>query len=143
MSAAGSTSRRRILILDDMQERHDGFRLMFKGRAEVVSAYTVAEFASALNTGRFNLICLDHDLEMHPKADIDPNHNPYSSGSSYLTGRDAVEILTKRPMEEAPESILVHSWNTYGARLMEEALRDHFGDRVKIVRREFSPPRRP
>lgn len=118
----------RILVLDDMEERHDGFRIRFDD-CEVVSAYTISEFIAALGTGKFSLICLDHDLGGHPKADL--------AGKRHLTGVDAAILLTTRPDEEAPDAILVHSWNPSGAMEMEAILKDHFRDRVVVRRRAF------
>ena len=56
---------RRVLVLDDDEKRHDWFREQADAlNWELHHAWTVAEAIESLNRNDFDLVFLDHDLEI-------------------------------------------------------------------------------
>lgn len=98
-----------ILVFDDMQERHNGFRHYLKGHG-IKHAYDVNEAIEFMVlqecfTGK-NFYCafLDHDVGLESR-----------------TGHDLCIWLQRNP-QFCPPRILIHSWNPSGAKHMEAVL---------------------
>jgi len=68
----------RVLILDDMVQRHDGFKILFAGH-ELHHAYTTNEARRFLEEHQFDALFLDHDLN---------EYIPGMYGSTEVTGYD-------------------------------------------------------
>jgi hypothetical protein len=108
----------RILVLDDEQERHEGFARRFKGH-DVYHVYTYAQACAALaNNFRFDLAQLDHDL-------CDFWQDPETGCTYERTGEDVTKyIIDYIPEGLRPKRVVVHSWNPGGAQRMLELFRD-------------------
>ena len=106
---------RRVLVLDDDQDRHDGFDKIFPG-GQVIHALDYEEFKSALPLGPFDLVCLDHDLG----STADPDGNVVLRKS----GMDAAQALVDLPPQLRPKQVLVHSHNSIASPKMVQVLRD-------------------
>jgi CheY-like chemotaxis protein len=88
----------RILFLDDSPERRKA-----AGRAlSCICVSTVTEFETALDTGHFDSIYLDHDLGGE-------SDNPVSEGPDGRTGMHAVDALIAR--EDRSPVVVVHTLN--------------------------------
>jgi hypothetical protein len=93
----------RILILDDEDERHEGFKKILSGH-ELFHAFESAEFkAMFLGQGPFDMICFDHEKisDMY--------------GYSEITGLHMANFVLRQPERLWPKQVLVHSWNPDGA----------------------------
>lgn len=125
----------RILILDDMQVRHDTIRQNLFGH-DIVSAMNYTEACKIVyDSDKFDIFFLDHDLEdghYTPPQPYDTSlHSPYER-----TGYSFVQwMITTMPKSLKPDLVIVHSWNDAGAKLMADVLRDA-GFRVHVE--EFS-----
>ena len=105
----------RILVLDDLEERHNRFDQILKNH-EVVHVWTADDFFVACERqGPFHLICLDHDLGDNPE--IEPTRIAGMYNNSELTGHDCTWWLTQNKWL-APKKILIHSVNPAGATRM-------------------------
>ena len=102
----------RILVLDDMEVRHDKFSRKFKDD-KIDHAYTVDEALHYLNMRRYDLVCLDHDLA--------PEH--YVDGASNEPSGFFVAVyISEMPVEHSPTQVIIHSWNPVGAERMYKQL---------------------
>ena len=115
----------RILILDDDECRHDVFRRVLAD-AERVHVYTAKQAIEALSSERFDLVCLDHDLDLLSESLLEP------PGDGLEVARFIADHM---PVDKVPRQVLVHSWNPCGARAMVDTLK---AASVPVVRREFS-----
>lgn len=95
----------RILILDDMPARHEVLARRYPD-AERVHVHTFGEAVSALATGRFDLVLLDHDL------------------GEERTGYHVALAIADLPPELLPLDAVVHSHNPVGAERMRDVLAD-------------------
>jgi hypothetical protein len=122
----------RVLVVDDMKERHDGFLRIFAGH-EVAGAYRYTHALDALrNKGPWGLVCLDHDLaDADDKADSVPEG---IGGRYFFTGLDLAFWLRDNP-QFCPPKVLIHSWNPDGAKNMEAVLRTI--PNVEVTRRQY------
>lgn len=94
----------KILILDDMSERHDGFIKVYKDRdVELFHAHNFAEFTKWLSEETFDIIWLDHDL-----GDV-------------ADGVDAARACLRLGYNP---HIFIHSANIIGAAKMQRILQD-------------------
>ena len=101
--------RMRILVLDDDPTRHKVFDTLFAGHT-LVHVYTVPQLEIQLARRTFNLICLDHDL----------GDQPGKPGN----GQDAAYVVAAHFATTAKPFVLIHSWNTVGARAMVNILQE-------------------
>jgi CheY-like chemotaxis protein len=117
-----------ILILDDDDNRHAGFRKILKD-CELVHVFTAPQAISALSQRKFDMVCLDHDLDIFcEKLCETPG-----------CGMDVVEFIChKLPKEFLPGKILIHSWNTPAAATMASLLRDLTD--IPVIVKEFKAP---
>lgn len=106
---------KKILVLDDDQERHQGFDKIFP-RDAVTHVSDYDQFLKALPSGPYDLICLDHDLG----ETADPDGNVVLRKS----GMDAARALVSLPPELQPKQVLVHSQNSVAGPEMVRVLRD-------------------
>jgi CheY-like chemotaxis protein len=134
----------KILILDDLPERHERFRLILKDH-NVTHVWTYDDAVKAFQEEKFDMACLDHDLgDLSWNTDnsviIDsPNFKlTYTPSVIYdmykthcLTGDDLCYWLSKNPVH-CPAKILIHSWNPEGAARMSSRLKDIPGIEVNV-----------
>ncbi len=113
----------KILILDDDQNRHDGFALRFPDH-ELTHCLRYAEGLDALTSkGPFDAAYLDHDLgDCVNDADYYEAGGMYCGGKTYFTGLDFAYFLRDHP-SLCPRDVVIHSWNPDGAKNMEAVLR--------------------
>lgn len=106
----------RILVLDDIETRHEVIGKMLKRRGhEVVHVYTYDDAVNALQGERFDEMFLDHDLECYV---------PSMYGSRELTGTEVARSVACLPKEKQPTRVTVHSWNDAGAKRMRSILQE-------------------
>lgn len=104
-----------VLILDDNLARHREFDRILTGipRKHV---YTAPQAIAALRDNPpFDLVCLDHDL-----GDFENRFLRDDPG----TGADvALFINLHLDRSKYPKKVMVHSWNTEGAKRMSDLIR--------------------
>jgi|SRR5579885_337570 len=108
----------RILILDDMQIRHDTFKRIYQDH-EVVCVFRFREFLSKLDT-KFDLIHLDHDLG-DEIADADTFVDGWGK-TRWFDGQNAAQVLCELSDKLKPTKVIVHSVNSVGAKAMVSML---------------------
>jgi CheY-like chemotaxis protein len=96
----------KILILDDEQIRHDTFAKRWTGQ-QLYHVYTIDAALRAVNTIKFDLATLDHDL------------GEDATGMLFLD-----RMMLEVPKEQWPFQAIVHSHNPVGALNMLNKLRD-------------------
>jgi CheY-like chemotaxis protein len=115
----------RILILDDLHERHEGFRkILYQHTLTHVMCYS--EAVAALKWNRYDMLCLDHDL-----GDIDMGDD-----GRFKTGCDVAAWLEKNPAR-CPAKVLVHSHNPVGVKNILDCLADLKKSGVEVVKRPY------
>ena len=103
-----------ILILDDDNNRHDCFRQWLQDHNCLHVKTAKAAITLLKSDLRFDLVCLDHDLDLCTDPDIE------STG----TGHDVARFISSHmSIKQIPKKIWIHSWNNYGAMEMETELR--------------------
>lgn len=112
-----------ILVLDDDPNRHDSFSQHFKDH-NVLHVCKAQDAIDSLNRLTFDLVCLDHDLDICNGLDIE------TTG----TGHDAARFIGHH-MATVPKKILIHSWNNSGVRNMLEELEQV---KTEILVKKFS-----
>lgn len=112
-----------ILVLDDDPNRHDSFSQRFKNHS-ILHVCKASDAISLLNKLTFDLVCLDHDLDMCNDLDIE------TTGTGYDVARYIGNHLNNKP-----KKILIHSWNSGGVNDMLEEL-NHTN--IEILIKEFS-----
>lgn len=121
-----------ILILDDMVERHEGFRLILHGN-KLTHCWTYTDAIWAFRKEKFDMACLDHDLgDFGRKVEVkSKNFNLifkpdfYESGMYSRQPYDGADVcvwLRDNP-QFCPRKILVHSHNPDGAKMMVSILK--------------------
>ena len=112
----------KILILDDMQMRHDVFANFFAGH-DVTHTFKFSDFVKALEQNSpFDIIHLDHDLADffdQPDFLID-NHGRKKE----YNGQHAALKVTQLPEELLPLNVIIHSVNPLGAQAMLEIIQN-------------------
>lgn len=101
----------RILILDDDESRLKIFRQKLIGH-HVECYKTVNEIIVRLKEDMFQYLFLDHDLG---------GKTFVQSGGQEETGWDAAVWLSNN-VDRQPENIIIHSFNTAGAKNMKSLL---------------------
>jgi len=86
-----------ILILDDIQHRHDVFRRIYAGH-DVTSALRFFEFVRLLVERRWDLVHLDHDLGDFV-ADADFYVDGWGSKLPHHPDRKKLDALCQRIVE--------------------------------------------
>ncbi len=109
---------KRILFLDDIQERHDKFRGMSIGYV-VDYVWTATEAIEKLANKEleYDAVCLDHDLGGEYYVDSeDPR------GTGYTVAKWVEENCESAEINRRIKQFLIHSHNDAGARRMHQAL---------------------
>ena len=103
----------RVLVLDDDDNRHNAFRHWLIGTV-ADHAHTAKEARAFLQGSRYDLVCLDHDLDINATLGRDPHDE---------TGADVAEYIRLHlPLEKQPLLVLVHSVNPAGSWLIEQII---------------------
>jgi CheY-like chemotaxis protein len=115
-----------ILILDDMQHRHDviGHMLERKGH-KIIHAMTYDQAIKLMQEFHFDGMFLDHDLQEFVRG-----ARVERSGTHV-----AAFIANELPVSHRPKKIVIHSWSETGADRMEELLT---GLDIVVEKRPFS-----
>lgn len=122
----------KILIVDDMEERHVSFRLQLSGH-ELWHVYDGLEAADVMLRETFDVMYLDHDLADEHYDDQKCERE--SIPDRPMDGRDVARLVISLPEERRPKCVVVHSWNVAGARAMMAILMRNI---EKIYRMPFS-----
>lgn len=101
----------KILILDDDQLRHDGFKQELIGHT-LEHTYTSKECIESLKNNDYDLVLLDHDLGGQVYVESGEN-----------TGWEVAEWLSKN-LDKKPDNVIIHSYNVVGAKNMMNILED-------------------
>jgi len=100
----------KVLFLDDDPERQKYFRHALDGvRVELTAVTTSAEAIAELEKQRFDVVCLDHDLDGRIFVESGPG-----------TGYEVAERLLATANRDA--QVVVHTLNEAGARKMLDLL---------------------
>lgn len=86
----------KILIVDDENYRHEGFKKKLEG-SDLYHAYTYNEAVKFLQKYTFKEVYLDHDLGLGKN------------------GNDVAQFITKLQAFKQPKKVFIHSWNPVGA----------------------------
>jgi CheY-like chemotaxis protein len=118
----------KILILDDMENRHAIFRAQLKDH-DLWHAYNGELAQKLIEEHTFDLMFLDHDLseEHYPGAPPPPRGRKRA-----MDGRDVAQLVAALPKERQPKQVVVHSWNSVAAPQMLKILQE---GGVRAVRR--------
>lgn len=106
----------RILILDDLQSRHDAFDRMYPGD-EVVHAYLYTDFCDKLADGVYDLVHLDHDL-----GDFTDQADTYVDGWGNIREFNGGHAAMRVCEMTNPPTVIIHSVNPVGAKIMRQML---------------------
>jgi CheY-like chemotaxis protein len=96
----------RVLIVDDMQARHDYFKRRFESDS-VEHAYDADQAIDMMRRHRYDMVSLDHDL-----------------GSTSRNGLYVANAIVAMPECSRPDRVCVHTANPIARRMMVEALKD-------------------
>ena len=111
----------RILILDDVVERHAYFRNELGNNHQLVHTWAYADCTRMLTQeDKFDVVFLDHDLS--ERQQMSRVGGPGFGDD--LNGSDVVLFMVDRlPQEKRPNQVVVHSWNPAGAKFMIDTLK--------------------
>lgn len=112
----------KILILDDMPERHAFFERC-AAEHNRVHVSTADQFFEAVEAADepFDVIFLDHDLGDNPKVEATKSYGMYNTRT--LDGSDCAYWLASS-MKHKVGRVVVHSINPSGAKRMVDILND-------------------
>lgn len=116
----------RILIVDDMETRHDSFRGWLP-EAERVHVYNYDQAVKALQGDKFDVVYLDHDLSEMQTLGLE---------DSEQSGYDVALYISKLKATKKPGRVVIHTWNPVGARRIAEVLH---AAKISFVRQPFGP----
>lgn len=105
-------SQMRILVLDDSKSRHEQFRKNLPYTWDLWFTYEAEECIDLLDTQKWDVLFLDHDLGNRVFCPSDEN-------SGYAVACWLEEFPSRKP-----KVIVIHSANPVGARKMWMALKD-------------------
>lgn len=103
----------RILVIDDMPERHKVFARRWEAGNQYVAANDYKEGLEALSDGPYDLAFLDHDLG-----------GPYFAPEGEPSGTELARHIVTLPPEKRPTQVVVHTWNPAGRARMVDILRE-------------------
>lgn len=108
---------RKMLFLDDMQERHDSLKDQMKHKYEweITHVYSCDEAIKKLQEESFDVVSLDHDLSIETIM----KEPPLGEKSGY----DVAMFISEMPEDKRPENVVLHTWNSNGAKRMMDALK--------------------
>jgi len=101
----------KILILDDEKFRHDKFSSHYKGN-EIFHAMNYSQFVNVLQTQKWDLIHLDHDLGEEPVAD---SYRDGWGNICFFTGYHAALKICELSEDYLPNLVIIHSMNPRGS----------------------------
>lgn len=108
----------KILILDDLETRHNTFKKRYDG-ADLFHAWNSYECMDIIQANdRFDLIHLDHDLD-HFVMGMYTQHEI----TGEFAARRIASLVISCP-EKVPNLVIIHSWNPPGAANMARILRE-------------------
>ena len=113
----------RILFLDDNHDRHRIFAENYKGN-EIVHVFTASAAQKALlESPRFELVSLDHDLGDFANLNGEPEYwvDDYGRKREF-DGQFVAAEVAGLPDELRPDHVIVHSVNPEGARRMVQII---------------------
>jgi len=110
-----------ILVLDDDPARHAVFAVEGRGH-RIDHAWFVDDAVARLRRTRYDLVCLDNDLQTE---------------AGRREGHEVAEFIAGMPEESRPRAVLVHSWNGPRALDMERLLSPLYAPGVTLLRVEF------
>lgn len=119
----------RVLILDDDEQRHAGFRAAMVG-VERVHVRNYEEAVKALSGSWFDVAYLDHDLS--DRQAVGQFLGDPSMFGGEMTGADVARHIAAMDRDARPGCVVIHSWNPDGARRMATILREA-GVRAQIA----------
>jgi len=123
-------ARSNVLVIDDDQERHNGFNRILRG-ANVKHVYNYDQAIDALNKQTFEVIYFDHDL-------ADYGDSPTGYGERERTGADiALYLVRMLPRDRYPKLAVIHSLNPVGAQNIESALKPAG---IRCIRQPYGEP---
>lgn len=111
-----------ILVLEDCRERMRWLREEFRGEAQIVWTWKVADFVRLIGEHAEGLACviMDHDI---PPPDTDEDDAPcVQNNSQDVDGKTGHDACKEMPLTSAP--ILVWSVNGVGRERMIRTLRE-------------------
>jgi len=122
----------KILILDDMDLRHNYFAKLFDGN-DITHAFSFSQFLKSLNAkSPFDLVCLDHDLGEFEDCD----HWTDGKGNKReFNGQHAAIKIIDLPDELLPKQVLIHSMNPSGAKFIYDIIKSRG---IPVVIRSFA-----
>lgn len=107
-----------ILIVDDMQGRHQWFERTFS-KFDRTHVFTFYNALDAMNANDFDVVFLDHDLNDNGEGDVEVD----MYGSRELTGADIALWMVEQ--SRIPKQVIVHSMNTIGASNIVNIIEGH------------------
>jgi len=112
----------KILVLDDDPQRHAAFATQAEGH-DIDHVWFVDDAMKALRGDRYDLVCLDNDLE--------------TEGFRGREGFEVADFISLMPAAKRPVSVLVHSWNTLRSRQMVSTLARFYEAGRTLIQSEF------
>lgn len=121
--------------MDDDEVRHAVFSEKLRPEWQVVHAWTAQEAIDLASSQQpFDAMFLDHDLGDFAQVGT---LAPYEARHT-LTSMPFVDWLCQNPAKH-PQLVVVHSWNTWGARDMANKLKASLGIGAHLMISPFSP----
>jgi len=113
----------RVLIVDDNPDRHRVFAQVYRAE-DVDHAFKFSQAVKFLNSKRYNIVQLDHDLGDFQEPEIE-SVGMYG-GAFELTGYHvALHVVLDLPKEQWPDRVVIHSVNPTGAKSIANLLEKH------------------
>jgi hypothetical protein len=126
METKGNQMIKKVLFLDDMEERHLAFLRMIRDIPDIESyqAWNAKQAINWLEKEKFYLACLDHDLsDEHYVAFQNNNLLPGKAVYAEDTGLTVAQFIALHQDPSLhPDNIITHSWNTDRAKEMDTVL---------------------
>lgn len=120
---------KKILFVDDMEERHIKARESFQkavGGVDVVSSYSASDAVTKLALDTFDVVSLDHDLASE--------HYSRECSADSGCGCDVVDYVCCNADKFTGTLFVVHSWNPDAAKRMFMALVEY---KLRAIQRRF------
>lgn len=111
----------RVLVLDDMAERHEVFKKKLAASIDHAVLFSQAQ-QMILNNDPYDTIFLDHDLG-DAQENADYFVDEYGRRVEYNGAHFAYWLVHQR--DKLPKNVIVHSVNPDGAKRIEATLRAH------------------
>jgi hypothetical protein len=128
----------KVLFLDDMEPRRNKALKVFFGQ-DLKLAVNATSAIAAMKAEKFDLVCLDHDLEEEHYEEWSGDGMWANDGKGSRLKGSGTEVAEFMADELAhsnrPSKVVIHSCNDYGSQRMQSIL-----ERVgySVVRRPFT-----